>query len=229
MPRSIDHPDGAADFRSDTLTLPTPEMLEAMRSARLGDSARGEDPTVNELEGVSARVTGKEAALFLPSGAMANLCALIAHGCRGAEVVVEATSHIYNAEGGGISAVACAIPRPVAGHRGVMDPADVERALRGGEDLALAPTRLICVENTHNDAGGIVLPMENLAQLGAVARRGAIPVHMDGARLFNASAHLALPVSDLCRDVDSVWWPINKARMTKWLKIVTYRGKQGGT
>lgn len=210
MQRSIDHPDGAADFRSDTLTLPTLEMREAMRSARLGDAARGEDPTVNELERVSAELTGKDAALFVPSGAMANLCALIAHGCRGAEVVVEATSHIYNAEGGGISAVACAIPRPVAGRHGVMDPADVERALRGGDDLAVAPTRLICVENTHNDAGGVVLPLENLSQLGAVAKRAGIPVHMDGARLFNASAHLALPISDLCSHVDSVWFALCK-------------------
>ena len=110
------------DFRSDTVTLPTPEMMAAIAVAPLGDSARGDDPTVNELERLGAEILGKDDALFVPSGAMANLSALIAHGCCGCEVVVEAAAHIYNSEGGGISVVAGAIPRPVVGEFGVMDP-----------------------------------------------------------------------------------------------------------
>jgi threonine aldolase len=185
-------------------------MMEAIASARLGDAARGEDPTVTELERVAAALTGKEDALFLPSGTMANLCAVMAHGCRGGEVVVEAGSHIYNAEGGGLAAVAAAIPRPVAGRHGVMDPADVQRAIRPAGDLAIAPTRLVCVENTHNDAGGIVLPLPHLAALQEVARSAGIAVHMDGARLFNAAAYLRQPVRELCRHVDSVWFALCK-------------------
>ena len=103
------------DFRSDTVTLPTPEMMAAIAVAPLGDAARGDDPTVNELEQLGAEILGKDDALFVPSGAMANLSALIAHGCHGCEVVVEAAAHIYNSEGGGISVVAGAIPRPVVG------------------------------------------------------------------------------------------------------------------
>ena len=110
----------AFDFRSDTVTLPTPAMMQAIARAPLGDAARGEDPSVNELERLAALLTGKAEAMFLPSGAMANLCALIAHDCRGGEVIVEAASHLYNAEGAGLSVVAGAMPRPIAGVRGVM-------------------------------------------------------------------------------------------------------------
>src|ERR1043165_6614493 len=101
------------DFRSDTVTLPTPEMMRAIATAPLGDSGRGDDPTVNELERLGAELTGKDEALFVSSGAMANLSAVIAHDCRGGEVIVEETAHIYNSEGGGLSAVAGAVPRPI--------------------------------------------------------------------------------------------------------------------
>ncbi len=137
------------DFRSDTVTLPTPEMMAAVAAARLGDSARGDDPTVAELERLGAALTGKDDALFVPSGTMANLAAVIGHDCRGGEVIVEAGAHIYNSEGGGLSVVAGAVARPVAGRHGVMDPADVAAAIRAGGDAALAQTRLICLENTH--------------------------------------------------------------------------------
>src|SRR5215475_3377410 len=119
------------DFRSDTVTLPTPEMMAAVATARLGDSARGDDPTVLELEGLGRELTGKEDALFVPSGTMANLAAIIGHDCRGGEVIVEATAHIYNSEGGRLSAVAGAIARPVQGRAGQLDPADMQAAIKG--------------------------------------------------------------------------------------------------
>src|SRR6185369_13694408 len=131
MPRSTKH-----DFRSDTVTLPTPAMKAAIAAARLGDAARGDDPTVAELERLAATLTGKDDALFLPSGTMANLAALIAHGCRGGEVIVEQTAHIYNSEGGGLSVVAGAIPRPLKGNYGALDPRDVEASIRGSDDVA---------------------------------------------------------------------------------------------
>ena len=203
-------PAAANDFRSDSVTLPTREMMAATAAARLGDSARGDDPTVNELEALARELTGKEDALFLPSGVMANLAALIAHDCRGGEVIVEEAAHIYNAEGGGLSAVAGAVARPVKSTRGVLAPRDVEAELVGRADLALAPTRLICLENTHNASGGTVLPLNNLQDIYYLAQRAEIPVHLDGARLFNAATHLNVPVGELCRHVDSVWFALCK-------------------
>jgi threonine aldolase len=198
------------DFRSDTVTLPTPEMMAAIASAKLGDAARGDDPTVNELERLAAAITGKEDALFVPSGAMANLSAVIAHDCRGGEVIVEETAHIYNSEGGGLSVVAGAVARPVRGRYGAMDPEDVRRAIRDPADLALAPTKLICLENTHNASGGAVVPLENMAAIRAVAQKAGIPVHLDGARLFNAGAYLDVPITEICRYVDSAWFALCK-------------------
>jgi threonine aldolase len=198
------------DFRSDTVTLPTPAMMAAVAEARLGDSGRGDDPTVNALEAHAARLLGKEEALLVPSGTMANLAAVIAHGCHGGEVIVDDTAHIYNSEGGGLSVVAGAMPRPLKGRYGVLDPDDVKAAIRGGGDLALAPTRLICLENTHNASGGAVIPLERLAALRAVAAQAGIPVHLDGARLFNAGAYLDVPVAAICQHVDSVWFALCK-------------------
>jgi threonine aldolase len=198
------------DFRSDTVTLPTPAMKAAIATARLGDAARGDDPTVAELERLASALTGKDEALFLPSGTMANLAALIAHGCRGGEVIVEQTAHIYNSEGGGLSVLAGAVPRPIKGARGLLAPDDVEPAIRGAADLALAPTRLICLENTHNAAGGTVMAPASMAAIHAVARRAGLPVHLDGARLFNAAAFLDTSISELCRHVDSVWFALCK-------------------
>lgn len=198
------------DFRSDTVTLPTPAMMHAIAHAPLGDAARGEDPTVNELERVVAKLTGKEEALFLPSGAMANLCALLAHDCRGGEVIVEAASHIYNAEGAGLSVVAGAMPRPIVGDRGVMPAAVLRRAIRRGGDLALAQTCLLSVENTHNDSGGSVLPLDHLRELRVISQEAGIPLHMDGARLFNAATYLDVPVHKICEHADSVWFALCK-------------------
>jgi threonine aldolase len=185
-------------------------MMAAMASAPLGDSARGDDPTVNALERVGAQMTGKEAALYLPSGTMANLAALLAHEVHGGEVIVEESAHIFNSEGGGISSVAGGVPRPLKGRFGVVDPAEIGAAIRGRNELALAPTRLICLENTHNASGGCVLPLEHMAAVHALAQHAQVPVHVDGARLINAAAYLNVPMGDLCRHADSVWFALCK-------------------
>jgi threonine aldolase len=135
---------------------------------------------------------------------------VIAHECRGGEVIVDPDSHIYNAEGGGLSALAGAVARPVAGRGGVPSPADIAAAIRSGADPAQAATRLICVENTHNAAGGTVTSVETLTAIADVARAAGVAVHLDGARLFNAAAHLGVPIERLCRHADSVWFALCK-------------------
>jgi threonine aldolase len=192
------------DFRSDTVTLPTPEMMAAIANARLGDAARGDDPTVNELEHLASKLTGKDDALLVPSGTMANLSAVIAHECHGGEAIVEEASHIYNSEGGGLSVVAGAIPRPVKSSYGIIDPDDLKAA------LAAARTKLICLENTHNAAGGTVVPLENMAAIHEVGRSAGVPVHLDGARLFNAGAYLDIPIVEICKHVDSICFALCK-------------------
>lgn len=198
------------DFRSDTVTLPTPAMMAAIVTAPLGDAARGDDPTVERLEQLGRRLTGKDDALFVPSGTMANLTAIIAHECRGGEVIVEETAHIYNSEGGGLSVVAGAVARPLKGRYGVLAAADVEAAIKDGSDQALAPTKLICLESTHNAAGGTVMPLAEMAAVQAVAKQAGVPVHLDGARLLNAAAYLNVPLVEICRHVDSVWFALCK-------------------
>ena len=143
------------DLRSDTVTLPTEEMLEAIRHARLGDDVYGEDPTVNELQELAASRMGKDAALLVTSGTQGNLVSLMSHARRGEEVILEAECHIYYYEVGGISALAGLIPRPIRGHLGVLDPRDVEAAIRP-KDIHQPRTSLVCMENTHNRAGGTV-------------------------------------------------------------------------
>jgi threonine aldolase len=198
------------DFRSDTVTLPTKAMMDAIAAAPLGDAARGDDPTVARLEEIGRELTGKEDTLFVPSGTMANLAAIIAHDCRGGEVIVEETAHIYNSEGGGLSVVASALPRPIKGRHRILGAADVEAAIRAGTDLALVPTRLICLESTHNASGGTVMPLTALAPVHAVAAGARLPVHLDGARLLNAAAYLEGPLAEICRQVDSVWFALCK-------------------
>jgi threonine aldolase len=198
------------DFRSDTVTLPTPEMMAAVATARLGDSARGDDPTVLELEALGCELSGKEDALFVPSGTMANLAAVIAHDSRGGEVIVEATAHIYNSEGGGLSTVAGAIARPVAARGGQLDAVNIKAALKGPADAALAPTKLICLENTHNASGGTVMPIEVMAEIRSMAGSVGLPVHLDGARLFNAATYLGVSIRHICDQVDSVFFALSK-------------------
>lgn len=198
------------DFRSDTLTNPTPEMIAAVATAQVGDAARGDDPTVNELEAVAADLTGKEAALFTPSGTMANLAALLVHVRPGDEVIVDAAAHIYNSEVGSMAAVAGAIPRPIPSDAGLIDPSHVAAAVRTGEAGHVAPTGLICLENTHNAAGGAVVPLRTMAAIRDVATDAGLPVHLDGARLFNAAVFLDCPVADFCRYTDTVMVALSK-------------------
>ena len=198
------------DFRSDTVTKPTPEMMDAIRDAEVGDSARGSDPTHNRLERVAAEIAGKEAAMFAPSGTMCNLAALLTHVRPGDEVVVEERAHIYNSEAGGISAVAGAVPRPVKGADGVLQPDNITRAIRTGAAHVSATTRLICLENTLNAAGGTVFPSATAAAIREVADAAGLPIHLDGARLFNAAAHQDVSVADLCRHADSVMIALSK-------------------
>jgi threonine aldolase len=181
----------AADFRSDTVTRPTARMLEAMAQAKVGDDVLGDDPTVAELEQRFAALFGKEAGLFLPSGTMANQCAAATHIVPGEEVIVEANAHIFGYEGGGLARVAGAHVNLVVGERGMFPLPELARAFR--QPSIHAPrTGLVCVEQTHLFSGGSILPIEYLHEVYGMAAHNGVPVHMDGARLFNAQAETGL-------------------------------------
>jgi len=197
------------DLRSDTVTLPTDEMREAMNNAEVGDDVYQEDPTINRLEELAAKKLGKEAALFVPSGTMGNLIAVLTHCQRGDEVILEMDSHIYYYEVGGMSAVAGVIPRLIAGDKGILDPQDIKRALRE-ENLHYPKTTLICVENTHNRAGGTIIPPEIIEEICQLGHQRNIQVHLDGARIFNAAIALNLDPATLTKNVDSVMFCLSK-------------------
>jgi threonine aldolase len=191
------------DFRSDTLTWPTPEMREAAAKAKLGDDVYGEDPTVNELEHLAAEMLGKEAGLFVTSGTMGNATSVLAHTQRGDEIILEATSHIYVNEVGGLAVMGQLMARTVPGELGWMKPEDVEKAIRA-ENIHYPRTSLVCVENTHNSAGGIALTPQQLKADWEVAKRHSLGVHMDGARIFNAAVALKVPAKELTKYADTV-------------------------
>jgi len=197
------------DLRSDTVTLPTDEMREAMNNAEVGDDVYQEDPTINRLEELAAKKLGKEAALFVPSGTMGNLIAVLTHCQRGDEVILEMDSHIYYYEVGGMSAVAGVIPRLIAGDKGILDPQDIKRALRE-ENLHYPKTTLICVENTHNRAGGTIIPPEIIEEICQLGHQRNIQVHLDGARIFNAAVALNIEPALLTKNVDSVMFCLSK-------------------
>ncbi len=197
------------DLRSDTVTLPTPEMFRAMVTAELGDDVYGEDPTVRRLEELAAALVGKEAALFVPTGTMGNQVAVMTHARRGEEVIVDVGSHIYQAEVAGLAVLAGVQARPLSSRLGRLDPADVEAAIRP-DDVHYPRTGLLCLENTHNGAGGTVTPVEGVRQLAEVAHRQGIPVHLDGARLFNAAVALGVPAAQIAAPVDSVMFCLSK-------------------
>jgi threonine aldolase len=193
----------------DTSTMPTEEMLDAMRSARLGDDVYGEDPTVNELEALTAAMLGMEASLFLPSGTMANLVAVLAQTRRGDEIAGEADAHLFNYEAGGIAMIAGCMPLLIAGSGGVLTAEQVEPRLRRPNDH-YPPTTLLAIENTHNRAGGAVTPPAVLAGLRELCDRHGLRLHVDGARIFNAAVALDLPVAAVVRDADSVSFCLSK-------------------
>ena len=198
------------DLRSDTVTVPTPDMRRAMFEAEVGDDVYGEDPTVNRLQVEAAALLGKEAALFVPTGTQGNQIAIMAHTQRGDEVICEAESHVFYYEQAGIAALSNCQVRTIPGFRGAMDPAAVEAAIRAAGDVHFPRTGLICVENTHNRSGGCILPQANLEAIAAVARRHGIPVHMDGARVFNAAVAQGRPVAEVVAPVDSVMFCLSK-------------------
>jgi threonine aldolase len=201
--------DGKNDFRSDTITQPTDEMREAMYKARVGDDGRGEDPTVKELEEYSAALLGKEAGLFVVSGTAGNLISLMAHTTPGQELILEKDAHIYVFEVGGMARVAGLVINQVVGKDGVMAPEDVEAAIRVANP-SFPVTGLISVENTHNIAGGMVHTVAQMAAIKAVAERRGIPVHLDGARIFNAAVALGVPARDLVAHVDTLTFCLSK-------------------
>lgn len=197
------------DLRSDTVTKPTEEMRRAMAEAEVGDDVYGEDPTVNELERISAEMFSKEAALFVPSGTMGNQVSIMAHTQRGDEVILEADSHIFWYEAGALSVLSGVMPHPIKGKNGVMDPEDVKRAIRS-RDIHFPRTSLIVIENTHNRSGGRVIPIENMRAIHNIAKEYGISVHVDGARIFNASIASSIPVKEYAKHADSVMFCLSK-------------------
>ncbi|MCO4770146.1 MAG: aminotransferase class I/II-fold pyridoxal phosphate-dependent enzyme [Deltaproteobacteria bacterium] len=193
------------DFRSDTVTVPTSAMRAAIASAPVGDDVFGDDPSVNELQERGAALLGKEAALFVPSGTMANQVAIRTHTEPGDEIIAEATSHIFLYEGGGFAALSGVSLRQVAGAGGILDPVDVQAAVRPAGGLSHYPvSKLICVENTANRAGGTIYPPPTLHALRAVADAEGLRMHLDGARLMNAAVGLGVSVDALCAPFDSI-------------------------
>jgi len=197
------------DLRSDTVTTPTPEMRKAMAAAEVGDDVYGEDPTVRRLEEKAAALLGKEAGLYVPSGTMGNLVAVMTHTVRGNEVLVEAEAHIYYYEVGGMSVVAQVIPRPIPGERGTFTPEMLTAALRAPNIHFPTPT-LVCLENTHNRAGGAVWPQDRLEAVAAAAHKAGLAVHLDGARIFNAAVYLGIPAAEIAKNADSVMFCLSK-------------------
>lgn len=191
------------DLRSDTVTKPTEEMRKAAYQAEVGDDVYNEDPTVRRLEGLAAGMLGKEDALFVTSGTQGNQIAVLTHCVPGNEILLEEDSHIFYYEGGAVSAFAGVQTRTIKGQRGAMDSKLVEAAIRG-EDIHVPETGLICLENTHNRAGGAIVPIDNMESIYNVASNYNVPIHLDGARLFNAAVALNKPLTDFTKFTTTV-------------------------
>ncbi len=206
------HPEIQADFRSDTVTRPTPEMYEAMAGAELGDDVFGDDPTVKALEAEAADRFGMEAAVFVPSGTMANQSAMMAWLRPGDEVLCEAKCHMFNFEGGGVARLSGAQPRPIPGHRGRMPMEAIHEVLdtiRHGDEHQ-PRLRLIAVENTHNLSGGAILPREFIQEVKHLAGEMGLLVHLDGARIFNASVATGVSLREYGAMADSLSFCLSK-------------------
>ncbi len=198
------------DLRSDTVTRPTPAMRRAMMEAEVGDDVYGEDPTVNRLEQRAAEITGKEAALFVPSGTMGNTIAVKLHTEQGQEVICEARSHVLNYELAMMAWFSGCIARTIAAADGILTWDDIRREIRPlGPHWA--PTGLVEIENTHNMAGGTIYPLRTIREICDGAHERGLKVHMDGARVFNAAAAMGVPVREIVAPVDTVMFCASKA------------------
>lgn len=197
------------DLRSDTLAMPTEEMLDSIKRAKLGDDVFRDDPTVIKLEEIAADKMGKEAALLVTSGTQGNLTSIVTHTNHGDEVILEAESHIINWEVAGLAAIAGVQAKTIKGNYGIMDPSDVQKAIRI-KNIHCPLTKLICIENTHNNAGGVVLTPEDIQPIYDIAKSENIAVHTDGARIFNAAVALKIDVKQLTQYSDSVMFCLSK-------------------
>lgn len=198
------------DLRSDTVTSPSPEMRKAMASAEVGDDVYSEDPTVNELQDLATDLTGKQAALFVPSGTMGNLIALYLQAGRGMEVLCHENSHIIHYELSSPATIAGVTCVPVRGDRGILTPDNLSSRLRDERVYYMPRVGLIEIENTHNYEGGTCYSTQELRRLKEFARKNRLPIHMDGARLFNASVATGVSVKRLCSYVDTICFCISK-------------------
>ena len=197
------------DLRSDTVTKPSPAMREAMARAPVGDDVYGEDPTVNHLQEMAAALLGKVAALFVPSGIMANQLSIRVQTQPGDEVIVESRSHIVRYEHGAAAALAGVQLHWVGGDRGILEPGQVEAAIRPKDPYTI-PTTLICLENTHNSGGGSIYPLSTIERIHTVARARGIPMHLDGARLFNAVVATGVSAAEYARHFETVSFCLSK-------------------
>ncbi len=199
------------DLRSDTVTQPTPAMREAMARATVGDDVYGEDPTIQQLESRAAELTGKETCLFVASGTMGNLVAVLTHAQRGDEVILGNRSHIFLNEAGGMAALGGVHPHPIPNRAdGGLEMAALTAALRDPANPHHPKSRLVALENTHNVCGGVAVPLEHMRQVADWAHAHGLAVHLDGARLFNAAVALGVPAAEVCASADSVMFCLSK-------------------
>ena len=197
------------DLRSDTVTLPTHEMREAAAMAEVGDDVFGEDPTVNRLEKLAAERLGKESGLFVTSGTQGNIVCVLSHTQRGDEIILESRSHIFTDEVGGLAALGGLMARTVPGSLGWMRPEDIVAAIRY-PNIHAPHTSLVCLENTHNQAGGVPLSVDQMKADWDVAKSHGLGVHLDGARIFNAAIALKVDVKQISQYADSVQFCLSK-------------------
>lgn len=233
------------DLRSDTLTLPSPEMRQAMAEAELGDDVFGEDPTVNRLQEVAAQRFGKEAGLFVASGTMGNLIGVLVNARSGQEIIADADAHVFMYEAAGSATVGGIQIRPLATEAGIMTPEQVESAIRPRHDTHQPLTAALCLENTHNRHGGVAWRAEELRAVAGVARTNGVRVHLDGARIFNASIATGTDVKDIAACADTVTFCLSKglgcpvgsvlmgtkediAQARRWRKMVGGGTRQAG-
>ena len=202
-------PKRCIDLRSDTVTQPTSKMREAMMYAEVGDDCAGEDPTVNRLQSLAAKLLGKQAALFVPTGTMGNNVAVLTHTNSGNTIILDSEAHIYYYECGAISALGGVMPITINSDDGCPDPDQVEFYLQR-DPIRFPKIGLICLENTHNRRGGRAVPLEQMKDMQSVAIQHEVPVHLDGARIFNAAHALGTQVKDIANCADSVSFCLSK-------------------